>query len=113
MNTVYKHSKVLKLIDITKLSNILFVFDQITNNLPNAFENYFQLKRQHNHFTRGNILNVPHVNTSLFGSNSITLLAIRTWNALHGQSGLELVSSAISRGKVTSITKKWLFNNYI
>ena len=110
---LYKNSKILKLMDIIKLNNIIFVFDQITINL-NAFENYFQLKRQqHNHFTSGKILNVlPQVNTSLYGSNSISLSAIRDWNALHGQSGLKLISPAIFRGKVTSIIK-WFLNNYI
>ena len=111
---LYKSSKILKLIDLIKLNNILFVYDQINNNLPNTFENYFQLKRQqHNHFTRGKILNVPQVNTSLYGSNSITLSAIRDWNALHGQSGLEPISPSISRGKVTSIIKNWFLDNYI
>ena len=110
----YKSSQILKIIDLIKL-NIFFVYDQINNNLPNAFENCFQLKRQqHNHFTRGKILNVPQVNTSLYGSNSITLSAIRDWNALHGQSGLELIiSPSISRGKVTSIIKNWFLDNYI
>ena len=112
---LYKNSKILKLIDLIKPNNILFVYDQINNNLPNAFENYFQLKRQqHNHFTRGNTLNVPQVNTSLYGSNSITVSAIRDWNALHGRSELELIiSSLISRGKVTNIMKNWFLDNYI
>ena len=112
---LYKNSKILKLIELIKLNNILFVYDQINNNLPNAFENYFQLKRQqHNHFTRGNTLNVPQVNTSLYGSNSITLSAIRDWNALHGKSELELIiSPSISTGKVTSIIKNWFLDNYI
>ena len=113
-SSFYKNSKILKLIDIIKLDNIIFVFDQINNNLSNAFENYFQLKRQqHNHFTKGKILNVPQVNTSLYGSNSITPSAIRDWNALHGESGLKLISHAIFRGKVTSIIRKWFLNNYI
>ena len=57
---LYKNSKILKLTDLIKLNNILFVYDQINNNLPNAFENDFQLKRQqHNNFTRGKILHVP------------------------------------------------------
>ena len=113
-SSFYKNSKILKLIEITKLKNIVFVFNQINNNLPNAFENYFQLKRQqHNNFIKGKILNMPQVDTSLYGSNSITLSRIRDWNALHGQSGLKLISPAISRGKVTIITKKWFLNNYI
>ena len=112
---LYKSSKILKLIDLIKLTNILFVYDQINNNLPNTFENYFQLKgQQHNHFTRGKILNLPQVNTSLYGSNSITLSAVRDWYALHGQLGLELIiSPSISRGKVTSIIKNWFLDNHI
>ena len=113
---LYRKKKILKLIDLIRLDKTLFVYDQIDNNLPKAFENYFQLKRQqHNHFTRGKILNVPQVNTSLYGSNSITLSAIRDWNVLHGQSGLELIipPSIISRSKVTSIIKNWFLDNYI
>ena len=73
---LHKNSKILKLIDIIKLNNILSVFDQINNNLPNTFENYCQLKwKKINHFTRGKILNEPQVNTSFYGSNSITLSA--------------------------------------
>ena len=81
----------------------------------NAFKIYFQLKRQQtNHFTRGKILNIPQVNTYLYGSNSITLSGIRNWNALLGQSGLELIiSPSISRCKVTSIIKNWFLDNYI
>ena len=111
---LYKNSKILKLMDLIKLSNTLFVFDQINNNLPNTFENYFQLKRQqHKHFTRGKILNVPQINTAHYGFNSIILSDLRDWNVLHGQSGLELISPAISRGKVTNIIKKRFLNNYI
>lgn len=51
---------------------------------------------------------MPQANASFYGSNSITLSAIRVWNALHEQSELEL-TSAISRGKVTSMIN----NNYI
>ena len=110
---LYKNSKILKLIDIIKLNNIVIVYDQLKNNLPTDFENYFQLKRQqHNHFTRGKILDATQVNTSLYGSSSITVSAIKDWNALYGQSGLELISASISTGKVTSIPKKWFPNNY-
>ena len=36
---LYKNSKILKLIDITKLNNIVIVYDQLKNNLPTDFEN--------------------------------------------------------------------------
>ena len=45
-----------------KLNSILSVYDQINNNLPKAFENYFQLKRQqYNHFTLGKTLDVQRL----------------------------------------------------
>ena len=36
------------------LNNCLFVFDKLTNNLPDVFDQFFQpFKEQHNHNTRG------------------------------------------------------------
>ena len=55
-HSLCRNRKILKLIDIIMLSNIPFVLDQMNNDLPNAFENYFELKRQqHYQFTRGKI----------------------------------------------------------
>ena len=107
----YKSSQILKIIDLIKL-NIFFVYDQINNNLPNAFENCFQLKRQqHNHFTRGKILNVPqvkiHLSIWLQFDNSFSNKRLER-PPCHGQLGFELIiSPSISRGKVTSIIENW------
>ena len=78
---IYKESKIFKLKDIITISNLKFVYDQMNNILPRAFENFFINKtRQHLYNTRGNSLDVPQVKTTTYGSNSFTLHAIRTWN---------------------------------
>ena len=52
------------------LNNCLFIFDKLTNNLPDVFDQFFQpLKEQHNHYTRGSqqyLLNIPKTNTQMF-----------------------------------------------
>lgn len=55
------HYKILKLVHVIGYNKVLFTFDQINNKMvSNAFEDYFQIKRQqHSHFTRVEILNVP------------------------------------------------------
>ena len=53
--------------------------------LPKNFLNYFtKTTNLHEHNTRGIRLNVPVVNTTFYGSNSINLKAImiREWNKL-------------------------------
>ena len=66
------------------LNNCLFIYDQLCDNLPNPFSNYFKLlKNQHKHKTRGSnnfTLNVPRVNTETYGSNPIKIKAIKDWN---------------------------------
>ena len=76
--------KILKLWNIITVNNCLFIYDQLCDNLPNTFSNYFKLlKNQHRHNTRGSnhfTLNVPRVNTETYGSNSIKIKAIKDWN---------------------------------
>ena len=59
-----------------------FIYDQLHNNLPNTFSNYFKLlKNQHRHNTiEPFTLNVQRVNTQTYGSNSIKIKAIKDWN---------------------------------
>ena len=46
--------KILKLQKIIALKNCLLIYDQLCDNLPNPFSNYFKLlKDQHRHNTRG------------------------------------------------------------
>ena len=68
------------------LNNCLFIFDKLTNNLPDVFDQFFQpLKEQHNHYTRGSqqyLLNIPKTNTQMFGSNSIKIKSTKDWNEI-------------------------------
>ena len=64
----------------------LFVFDKLTINLPDVFDQFFQpLKEQHNHNTRGSqqsLLNIAEINTQMFCSNSIKIKSIKDCNEI-------------------------------
>ena len=81
---LYTNHKILKLQNIITLNNCLFIYDQLCDNVPNAFSNYFKLlKDQHRHNTRGSnqfTWNVPRVNTETYGSNSVKIKAIKDWD---------------------------------
>ena len=58
-----------------------FVYDQLKNNLPENFINFFTLNTQlHQRNTRKNSLTVPNAKISRHGSNPITVKAIKQWN---------------------------------
>ena len=78
---LYQKLKINKLKSNIILNNCLFVFDKLTNNLPDVFDQFFlPLKEQHNHNIRGSeqyLLNIPKTNTQMFGSNSIKTKSIK------------------------------------
>ena len=80
----YQKLKINKLKNNIILKNCLFVFDELTNNLPDVFDQLFQpLKEQCNYYTRGSqqyVLNIPKINTQMFGSNSIKVKSTKDWN---------------------------------
>ena len=81
---LYANHSILKLQNIITLNNCLFIYDQLCDNLPNVFSNYFKLlKNQHRHNARGSnrfTSNLPRVNTETYGSNSVKIKAIKDWN---------------------------------
>ena len=83
-DALYANHKILKLQNIITLKNCLFIYDQLCDNLPNAFSNYVKLlKDQHRQNTRDSnkfTLNVSRVNTESYGSNSVKIKAIKDWN---------------------------------
>ena len=51
---LYQKLKINKLKNNIILNNCLFVFDKLSNNLPDVFDQFFQpFEEQHNHNTRG------------------------------------------------------------
>ena len=80
---LYQKLKINKLNHII-LNNCLFVFDKLTSNLLDIFDQFFQpLKEQHSHYSRGSqqyLLNIPKTNAQMFGSSSIKIKSIKDWN---------------------------------
>ena len=78
-----KESKIDKLKNIIIKNNCRLVYDQLKNNLPETFSNFFTLNTQlRKPNTRKNRLILPKVKTISYGSNSITLKAIKQWNEI-------------------------------
>ena len=82
--SLYANHKTLKLQNFITQKNCLFIYDQLCDNLPNAFSNYFKLlKDQHRHNIRCSnkfAFNVLRVNTETYGSNSVKIKAIKNGN---------------------------------
>ena len=78
---LYQKLKINNLKNNIILNNCLFVFDKLTNNLPDVFDQFFQpFKEQHNCNTRRSqkyLLNIPKTNMQMFGSNSIKITSTK------------------------------------
>ena len=84
-----------------------FVFDQIKKNLPKNFNNYFTVKKnQHQYNTRSKKLDVPIVNPNYYGSNSITLKAIKQWNKVQDGLKIDLDDSEITSSNFLMLIKE-------
>ena len=83
---IYKENKILKFQDQVHLSNSLFIYDYLNKKLPDAFANTVSLTQyRHSHQTRNtskHILNLPQVNTTKYGLNSIIYRSTKNWNDL-------------------------------
>ena len=67
---LYNQLKINGLKNNIVLNNCLFVFDNLTNNLPDVFEQFFKsFKELHKHNTSGSqqyLLHIPKTNTQMF-----------------------------------------------
>ena len=67
-------------------NNCLFVFDQLKEDFPQAFKNYF-LKKYDRHIynTRGTKkhYSMSHLKTSQYGTNWITSRSVFNWNGIN------------------------------
>ena len=83
---LYNQLKINSLKNNIILNNCLFVFDKLTSNLPDVFDQLFKpFKELHNHNTRESqqyLLNIPKTNTQMFGSNSIKIKLTNNWNKM-------------------------------
>ena len=84
VNSLYNKCEILKFGDSIKLSNFLYVHDNIKGNLPTTLcAAITLLDSKHSQITRnqkGNQVNIPTVRTKTSGSNSIKSKSVNTWN---------------------------------
>ena len=83
---LFARLKILTIFDLVKVLNILFVHKFLNDNVPDEVRNYFKFKiKKHEHNTReseARYLEIPNVNTSSYGINSLGYQSISTWNSL-------------------------------
>ena len=111
INQIFHDFKILKLEDFIKHKNITFVKDCLSKIGPRIFHNKFTLSQQrHQHFTRNaqnNFVNIPQVQTSLYGVNSIKFKSATTWNNLQNTLESDLLNKSYPS------CKKLLFDFYL
>ena len=86
---LFKELNILKLPDMMRLNNIMFVHNVLNNNAPNTFKDYFKFQQLHHHDTVRNpnsvhsvpkgSLELPKTNL-LVGKKGIKYVCANTWN---------------------------------
>ena len=94
-NPIYAENLILKLEDIIKQKNCLFVHDFLNGILPDCFEDFFsKLNAVYNNIVTRNsslgALYLPTINTTSYGLNSVTYKAIQCWNHVTNSYGIDL-----------------------
>ena len=112
---LYAREGILKLIDVIKLQNCLFVYDYLNNALPLCFDDYyFKLNylyfnvRTHN--SDLGCLFSPSKNISRYGLNSITQRSINVWNSITKNTKTDL--SNLSPHKLKELLTLHFLNLY-
>ena len=83
---IFKDLKLLRVVDIFKLSLLSFVYESVNMAAPDCFHNFFSLNSTvhcHNtrQSTRGDLF-LANINTSKYGLKSIRFLGAKLWNEL-------------------------------
>ena len=85
-NSLFRNLKIMKFKDILAYNNCIFVHDQLNENLPESFSNFFMTApAQHNYNTRGsrnNTIIKSITNSVNYGLNSVKHGAASDWNAI-------------------------------
>ena len=84
---IYKEFNIPKFRDHITMENLLLVHDYLNKKLPQCFKDYFTLSRdKYTYSTRAAIqgeLFMPNTDTVSYGTNSIKLQSIKSWNAFN------------------------------
>ena len=113
-NNLYAGNKILKLEDLIKLNNCLFIHDHIHKNLPECFENYFltlnSLYFERTKNAKLGCIFVPFKNSTKYGLNSITHQSLLTWNKITKELKTDL--SKMSRHDLKSLLVRYFLSKY-
>ena len=114
VNELYFQSKILKIEDLIKVNNCLFIHDFLTDSLPKCFENYYlQLNSMYFERTKNakiGCLFIPFKKSTKYGLNSITMESIKTWNKLSAT--LKLNLSLKSRHELKTMLTNYFLSHY-
>ena len=111
----YKELKILKIKDHVTMEQLLLIHDFLNNKLPSSFDGSFTLARdQYELGTRAALLNklfLPSTDTVRYGTKSIKIQAIKSWNEfIDTHPTLEIVS--LSRKKFKKLITQNFIENY-
>ena len=85
-NPLFRNLKIMKFKDILAYNNCIFAHDQLNENLPESFSNFFMTApAQHNYNTRGSCNNsiIKSITNSVtYGLNSVRHRAASDWNVI-------------------------------
>ena len=111
INEVFYDFKILKFEDFLKYRNITFIKDCLNKIGPKAFYKDFTLcQERHHHYTRNahkNFINIPQVQTSFYGINSIKYKSATTWNNMQNALQSDLLTNSYP------LCKKLIFDFYL
>ena len=111
---LFARLKILKIFDLVKVLNILFVHKVLNKDAPDEVCKYFNFKmKNHEHMTRGmnaGCLEVPNVNTNSYGISSLSFQSISNWNCI-SRTHVDCVEAQLAKLK-KSVLKHLLIKHY-
>ena len=111
---IYKDRKILKLTDILKVQNCLFMYQVEQNNALATFLPALHSRDKHNYQTRSatqNLLDVPLARTNKYGKESVNYQCIRDWNNFKKKFP-QIPENELYNMKIKRIPKQAIFDQY-
>ena len=109
-NPLFKKLEIMKLEDILLYNNCIFAYDQINENLPENFKDFFSTaENQHNYNTRGTTNKTiikTTINSTTYGLNSTQYRAASMWNQISKNLNTE------DKSQLIKSLRKHIFNSY-
>ena len=109
-NPLFKTLEIMKLKDILLNNNCIFAHNQINENLPENFKDFFQTAaNQHNYNTRGTTNKTiikTTINSTTYGLNSIKNRAASDWNQISKNLNTE------DKPQLIKSLREYIFNSY-